>query len=345
MKIYSKVYAMASNLSTNPSLLCSACNHLLEEPRVSQCGHLFCTKCLKEILNKLENKKLENQNVDGKENKNLIFRCPDSECGNEYSIPDTNIKAFPVVKRILPLLESERINQGRSICSKHRNRCNFFCKKCRRELCENCLSDHAQHEWTHSDDANKEFIGKCQKAEEENLTKFHMNEEKIKNSEQESSSNEKVLEENVEKSMKIYSTTKVLIEEEEINSLTRILQEYERKNCFHEKAQHEKIKWPFQQVNQILRPILKAPSGKVMEPVLILELAEFYLQQSDKNLESKFPKMEGKLSDESQIAKCYYREVCSKLGERFSPNQIDKSAGPGISLFAFSIKICLLCRY
>ncbi len=63
-----------------------------------------------------------------------------------------------------------------------------------------------------------------------------------------------------------------------------------------------------------------------MEPVLCLELAEFYLQIFDKNPGTTDPKMKGSLSSDSQIARKFYQEVCEKLGKICKTSELSSSS-------------------
>ena len=321
---------MASNKTINSALLCGICNQLLKEPRLSQCGHSFCKNCLVEYLNKSDEP--QQNKKDEKTKSSLIFRCPKSNCGEEYTIPDTNIKTFPIEFAILPTLEKEEIRQNITVCSKHKKRCKFFCKKCKRELCKNCIPEHEGHGLLAAKNANKEFIEKCRATSQENEKKFQISQEINKSFDDLLNSEENTVVDTIEKSLVFFSTSQKLIAEEEINSVSRTLQEYEFKSPFHERAKQMKMLWPFQEANRILSPILKAPSGKVMEPVLSLELAEFYLQIFDKNPGVTKPKMKGTLSNDFQIARSFAKALCVNLARSLKdsslfPAPCDKSSG------------------
>ncbi len=329
---------MAHKLSMNSSLLCSICNKLLKDPRGTPCYHFFCAACLKEILDKLEEPPEKKTHIESADSKatSILFRCPQPECGNEFPVPDASLDAFPVVTAILPLLKKEEVRQSRTVCSKHKKSCKFFCKKCTKELCQKCLKEHEGHGWTDSDEANKEFIEKCRERNRENEKKFQSSEEITQKFEGLLNSEESKLVQNIESSLNLFGASKELIAESEIESLSKSLQEFEFRSPQKESARRQRSTWPFRAANRVLSSALKAPSGKAIESVRALELAQFYLQEADKALVTTEPKMKANLSNDLQIAGKFCKEVCEKLAKICKP----KSTG-----FIYSILFLVMIYF
>ena len=125
---------MASNTSTSGSAKCGLCSEFFIEPRILQCLHSFCNKCLK--------KKLEEQGS------GTSFNCP--TCQKTTSLQD-GVDSLPkdlrkVYEVEVAQYESKMKCHTGVLCGRcietSGNMATVFCCSCCKFLCKVCTEDH-----------------------------------------------------------------------------------------------------------------------------------------------------------------------------------------------------------
>ena len=121
----------------NEQLLCAVCLEKFSEPKLLQCHHTFCTKCLQRIINNRDSK---------------CVTCP--TCRDETRIPGKGIKTLPTnffVNNLLDYLslEGEQLEKMRSerkcdACEDQElaDVATSKCIDCSSVLCGACVADH-----------------------------------------------------------------------------------------------------------------------------------------------------------------------------------------------------------
>ena len=166
-------------------LKCSICLQIYEEPKLLQCSHVFCTKCLQEFVSKSYRKVLDRSHV----SQPFSLSCP--SCREVTSILKsvTELKPSFQTNQFLDVLRDLKGNKisGQSAlqslssqaakgstgatsiaepvlvfeephtkCSEHSNAiCNLFCRTCNTLICGSCtVLEHHSHNYS---DATVEF--------------------------------------------------------------------------------------------------------------------------------------------------------------------------------------------
>ena len=136
---------MASNTSTSSSgsAKCGLCSELYDDPRILQCLHTFCSKCLKKILEE--------------QGSGTNLKCP--TCGKTASIPEGRVDTLPKNLRKsyevkIALCESKvKFHASRVHCDRCietiGNTAIVFCCTCCKFLCTACTEDHKRWRETH----------------------------------------------------------------------------------------------------------------------------------------------------------------------------------------------------
>ena len=121
----------------NEQLLCPVCLEKYSEPKLLECYHTFCTKCLLRIINNCES---------------LHITCP--TCRNETKIPDQGIESLPTnffVNNMLGYLsldceqlERMRVERKCEACDEPElaDVATSKCVDCAKVLCGACVADH-----------------------------------------------------------------------------------------------------------------------------------------------------------------------------------------------------------
>uniref|UniRef100_A0A8C4X305 RING-type E3 ubiquitin transferase n=1 Tax=Erpetoichthys calabaricus TaxID=27687 RepID=A0A8C4X305_ERPCA len=134
----SKMATNVCNLSVNSILACAVCTELYNEkelrPKLLQCGHTFCLRCLTEIL-----KGASEQSSDNRDSK---LSCP--SCRQETSLSSLSAMDLADNFAIIECLSSAKgANEACCYCEKHPDeRIKFFCMPCHRLLCPCCALKH-----------------------------------------------------------------------------------------------------------------------------------------------------------------------------------------------------------
>lgn len=114
-------------------LICPICYDTYDDqaqvPRILQCGHTFCQRCLMDLRT------------------SNMLTCP--TCRNLFS-PDVNqlIKNFTILDFLSQKKAKEDIPTAKmSTCVKHKNKkCKYLCEDCQTSICSKCItSDHKGH--------------------------------------------------------------------------------------------------------------------------------------------------------------------------------------------------------
>ena len=126
-----------TNMSTNStsSATCNVCSELYTDPRMLQCLHSFCSKCLEKIM--------EEQGSE------TTLKCP--KCEKMASIPEGGINALP--KDLYKSYEVERSQYASRIENEEEISCEqcvdtsngpavSFCVECCEFICKSCTKHH-----------------------------------------------------------------------------------------------------------------------------------------------------------------------------------------------------------
>ena len=121
----------------NEQLLCPVCLEKYSQPKLLECHHTFCTKCLLRILNNCES---------------LCITCP--TCRDETKVPDNDIEKLPTnffVNNMLAYLEMDAEQLERMRTERKCEACEdqefsdiatSKCVDCSKVLCGACVADH-----------------------------------------------------------------------------------------------------------------------------------------------------------------------------------------------------------
>ena len=303
---------------------CGICCELMRKPRVTLCGHSFCSECLK---TKIEGSSVQNNSTNS--SLQIIFKCPLQDCGWEFILPDSRVENFSPNTNLEQIIEEEKIRNKESCCSKHSELCRLFCMDCKREFCVQCLDLHEGHSFRQKNKANEFYLEKCNTRRSTVEQKFK--ELKIKEEEIEKilikEENETVS--NLEKTFDLFFRVESKIQEEEIKSLTKIFQEIEFACPPRAKMEFAKKTRLFQYVNQIIHPIISNPGKNVMEPVLVLELGDQVLKRADQivTLKDKQIKIKKPLSNSKIVAKDFLNSFQKSMGFENSSAIMNSTSG------------------
>ena len=132
--IYPVQNTMSSKPPTSPAT-CAICSQLYTDPRMLQCLHTFCSKCLKKIL--------------GEQRLGTSLKCP--TCKKTTVIPRGSVIALP--KDLRTSYEAEVAQIARKMQSKEEISCDqcvdtssgpavSFCVNCSDFLCKACVKHH-----------------------------------------------------------------------------------------------------------------------------------------------------------------------------------------------------------
>ncbi|KAG8581113.1 hypothetical protein GDO81_007553 [Engystomops pustulosus] len=111
-------------------MTCSVCLSVYEDPRILQCSHSFCRKCLENLIRSSES---------------YLWRlsmgrlkCP--ACRGITDIP-TGVQSLPVNFALKAIVEKYKNNLRSKTCIEHtRHQLNMYCLKDRKLICGQCLT-------------------------------------------------------------------------------------------------------------------------------------------------------------------------------------------------------------
>ena len=274
-----------SILSTK--LLCAACKTLMNEPRMSRCGHSFCTSCLESMLQtRQEFVTLEApSSISSSMKKGFRFQCPLAECEKkEYLVPTLCVDQFPINLTLKQLIEDWKLKENESVCQQHRRVTEWFCLDCSREICKSCLKEHKLHDFLEKDEAIKIYIGQCKKRKDVSDLKISEAQTQFIKCDAVLESAEEIIIGNFERAFETFEWTRVTVENEEINCITKCLQDIEFKVPLRNRRLLFQSIAPLHQIGRMVAPLLKNPGKKVMEPVHVHQLAELTLYKFEANI-------------------------------------------------------------
>ncbi len=106
--------------------ICFSCyDQTTKKPRLTSCGHLFCSECISKILSEGNN----------------CFKCP----VDRQIIPYTTLDSFPEVFALTQAAEKKRAEEE---CEKHNMKKIYVCLQDKVKMCQKCLQpDHLSHPW------------------------------------------------------------------------------------------------------------------------------------------------------------------------------------------------------
>ena len=255
------------------TLLCPKCKNLLNEPRIGRCGHSYCKSCLEEIL-----KAIPQGPGSGGDTGRIMFQCPQVGCENlQYSIASASIEHFPANIELQRKVEDSKVQEKETICQKHHNSCKLFCKEpnCMREICLKCIADHPRHLVIEKEEALSEYIGKCGQISEQIGEELKGIEGNKKAVETLIGGEENKLAEIVFKLLEVFTAAEATMANEEVECITKALQELEFKVPARTQLALECRAAPLRYIQRIGRPILKNPTKNLKEPVIVIQAAEF----------------------------------------------------------------------
>ena len=144
-------------------LNCRICLDRYEDPKLLQCFHVYCKKCLVRL-------------VDRDAGGQLVLTCP--ECRQVTSVPAgkvANLKSAFYINRLLGIIQEEHKNE-KQFCSEHVDEeLKLYCTTCEKFICYKCGilgSKHHEHIYEEPDKAfkkYKEVIGSSQKLVENQM--------------------------------------------------------------------------------------------------------------------------------------------------------------------------------
>ncbi|XP_056419162.1 tripartite motif-containing protein 59 [Hyla sarda] len=111
-------------------MTCSVCLSMYDDPRILQCSHSFCRKCLEHLM---------------KSSDSYLWRlslgrlkCP--ACRGFTDVP-TGVHSLPVNFALKSIVEKYKSNHRSKTCAEHsRYQLNMFCLKDRKLICGQCLT-------------------------------------------------------------------------------------------------------------------------------------------------------------------------------------------------------------
>lgn len=129
---YSKGSLLMKEMGEN--FKCPICLDTVKKPRMLPCQHVFCTECLRQLLDACS--AVEN-----------TVKC--SVCCQETEIPPKREMGFPIafnqenlVAAYLKMLEEKQVNK----CKLHQEPTIVFCEQCSKIICKSCKRDtHKKH--------------------------------------------------------------------------------------------------------------------------------------------------------------------------------------------------------
>jgi hypothetical protein len=108
-------------------LECPACHHPYSNPKMLQCFHVSCQKCLEELVN---------QGEAG----NDTLTCPTPTCGMVMPVPATGVASFQAAYRTTELQELHKALVEVDYCLTHKEReAELYCETWGTDLPEMCL--------------------------------------------------------------------------------------------------------------------------------------------------------------------------------------------------------------
>ncbi len=245
----------------------------MQKPRMTRCGHSFCYECLE--------RKLKVSSIENFSSKQSNFKCPRPDCSREFTLPDLSMENFSPCLDLEQMIETEKLRNKESVCQKHSEVCSLFCLDCKRELCVQCVEEHDGHKFRPKNKVIQFYLEICK--EKLQIVKEKYIEIKTKKEDvQKMCELEEIKSVNtVEKTLELFNWAVSKTQEGEISSMSKILQEQEFSSPSRPKMELDKRSRGIQHVNQILKPIISNPGKNVMEPVLVLELAEHTLKRAE----------------------------------------------------------------
>ncbi|KAK7104578.1 uncharacterized protein [Littorina saxatilis] len=124
---------MASPLTEIKSLTCSVCLEILDDPRLLQCHHTFCTKCIQDVADR---------HYGG-----TSFPCPTCRC--QINLPPDGV---PALQKNFYITDEDlvRARQGLFHCGVHSGHLlDMYCYDCEELLCPKCvITEHKEHNTT-----------------------------------------------------------------------------------------------------------------------------------------------------------------------------------------------------
>ena len=319
---------MTSRRPIQPDLKCSICGDLKRKPRVTRCDHSFCSECLERKLQA----SLNARRSPGSEFK---FKCPGPECEREFILPDGSIENFSLNLDLDRLVESDKLRNKEPFCTKHSEICGLFCLDCKKEVCSQCLEDHDGHKCRNKSKAIQFYVEKCQEIETSAENKCKEIKAKDQTVDKFLSAEERKMESILETTLHLFQWTESKTRLEEVSGVSGILQELEFSGPSRKKMELVKKKMGYQFVNKIIHPIILNPGKSVMEPVLVLELAEQSFKRAEQinDIQDTHIKMKKSLSDSNKIVQNFLVSLHSSLNlENYSKSMVVSFQFEGIWL-------------
>ena len=300
---------MATNRPIPQDMKCTICGDLKKKPRVTRCGHSFCTECLE--------RKLQESSRDGSRKREIKFKCPGQDCEREFIFPDGSIENFSPNLDLERLIEAEKLRNKDAFCRKHSEVCGLFCLDCNRELCNQCLEDHDRHQCRTINKAIQFYVEKCLEKDDsaqDNCKELNKKSQKVTKF---LSDEERKMESILERTVNLFQWTESKTREQEVSSVTGILQELEFLGPSRKKMELEKKRSLYEYVTQIIRQILSNPGKSVIEPVRVLELAEHTFKRAEEihDIQDSNIKMKKSLSESNKIG----QKFLVSLQKSFNP--------------------------
>ena len=148
---------------------CFLCNETMNEPKLLQCFHTFCKRCIK-----------TNAQLDGTDGQVNVFKCP--QCSSQTMLQQLNdvedLKISLIHSRLLQVLS---FLENQKVCSVTMSHCEALwrCLDCDCSFCDGCLSCHAKFTKNHKvvslSNLRKEDIETMMKKEESCKTHTNQN--------------------------------------------------------------------------------------------------------------------------------------------------------------------------
>ena len=264
------------------------------------CGHSFCSDCLE----------IKMQTVTEQQRGNRLFKCPQPDCEREIILP-ASIENFSLNRNLEDMIENEKLIYKERFCLKHSELSHLFCMDCKREICTQCLSDHERHKCQAKNKAIEFFVEKCKEKEKAVLEKSAAISEKQKQLDNLCIEQANIMISNLENTLLLFNWTESIKREQEIFCVSRMLMELEFLSHGRKILKLEKEKQGYQYVKEIVGPIIRNPGKNVMEPFLVLELAEHTLKITEQTLKSDQVQIQliRPLTDSVPIAKEFLRSL------------------------------------
>ncbi|XP_066456632.1 tripartite motif-containing protein 59 isoform X2 [Eleutherodactylus coqui] len=134
-------------------MTCSVCLSIYDDPRILQCSHSFCRKCLQNLI----------RSSDGYLWRLSVGRLKCPSCRGITDIP-TGVQSLPVNFALKAIVEKYKSNQQTKTCPEHsRHQLNMYCLKDRKLICGQCLTV-GPHKGHPVDDPDAAYIKEQQKA-------------------------------------------------------------------------------------------------------------------------------------------------------------------------------------